>query len=1055
MRFDATPVLDPRTAADVLAELRQRRPSFLPEWLPVEGDAGEALSRIAARYGQVVIDRLNQAPDRAFLAFLDALGINLIPAQPARVPVVFKAFAGMGDGRAPEGTRVGAEVPGSQSPIVFETTSAIALAGARLTDVVAIWPDRDACAMHSVEATGGRPFTLFTPLAPIPHALYVAHDTVFDVAKDAVIEVSIELATPASAPLATAWEYWDGQNWQPFKPFSADATTGSQDGTAGFLRSGSVALRLTCGRPEKTTVMGIEARWIRCLPVDPLPPDPARVLPTIDRIRTRALVNWAPVALELDAASAGALPLDVSGTFHPFGRVAIPGAVFYLACDEAFGKPGASVSVTFDLPADPPLALASLKVRWQYWDGRQWTTIAALKEGGYLAPSVTTILSFTVPADIAATEVNGDRRHWLRAQLVAGGYIVKWQMTNPVDATKKIDMVDPAGPIVTGVRVIYRWRPPSEPVERCCTCNDFRFESHSRDIRWPGDPFAPFQPTQDATPTIYLGFDRPLPNDLVSLYFDVAEDEHELPALTWEGFDGERWLPLAAADESLSLGRPGIVSFIAPAVQPRPSAGVRSASGSTIVTASALEAAAFQPGQLVVLAQADQQESVRVAAVSDRTLTLDAPLAARYTGGTVTLAGLPRFGAPRDWIRARLEENGAPAAIPVTAIHLNAATAVQTQAIAGEVLGSGNGQPLQTLFFSQSPVLPGEQIEVRELEGARASVELPILRDELLQDGFTDDDLRTVADPRTGKVREVWVRWRARPHLYFSGATDRHYVVERARGRLSFGDGVNGRLPTVATDNIRARVYRAGGGLVGNVPRGAIARMLGGAFAESVFNPRGADGGADGESPVTVKDRGPETLRHRWRAISAKDYEAMARESSPAVAAVRVLPATASNLRPAPGRVTVIVVPQSQDPRPQPSLELRQHVHAYLAARLPGTLPASHVAVIGPTYLAVGATALAVPRVRGEAGLVADRLKAALFRFLHPLSGGPEAHGWDFGRDVFLSDVAALLEAVPGVDHVAQLDLLLDDAPVGPRVEVPPDRIVVAGALRIVMQAEV
>jgi predicted phage baseplate assembly protein len=202
-----------------------------------------------------------------------------------------------------------------------------------------------------------------------------------------------------------------------------------------------------------------------------------------------------------------------------------------------------------------------------------------------------------------------------------------------------------------------------------------------------------------------------------------------------------------------------------------------------------------------------------------------------------------------------------------------------------------------------------------------------------------------------------------------------------------------------------------------------------------------------------VKRRGPGALRHRWRALSAADYEAMAREASAGIAAVRVLPARAPNGRPAPGWVTVVIVPQSHEARPQPSFELRQQVHDYLTARTPGTLTSTQVAVVGPTYRPVGVVARVTPRGLGEAGVVADRIKARLELFLHPLTGGPEGHGWDFGRDVFLSDMAAILEAVPGVDYVRQLDLLLDDAPVGPYVEIPTDQIVVAGPLRIEMEA--
>jgi predicted phage baseplate assembly protein len=1039
------PVLVAQSAAETLAELLRRRPAFVPEWRDRPEDAGDALQRIVARYAQIVGDRLNQAPDRAFLAFLDMLGISLIPARPARAPIVFKTFAGLGDNRAPAGTRVGANVAGVPSPVVFETENAIGLAGSRLTDVVAVWPDRDACANHSADAGGGRPFTLFDRLQPVPHVLYLAHDRIFDVARDASIEVAIELAIAGSRPMATAWEYWDGQVWQSFKA--------SQDGTAGCSRSGTVSLQLTCGRPAKTTVAGTRALWIRARATEPLSPDPERVLAAVDRIRARSIVDQ-PATLEIETAFTGPLAVDVTSTFHPFGMTAMPGDVFYFANDEAFAKPGAIVSVNFTTASDEPKSYGTTKVRFEYWNGDRWTAVPGIADGAYFGDAgPSSYLTFTIPSDLATVEINGQTKSWLRARLISGGYFREniVEVTGPPN--QKVKIIEPAAPAIETVRIGYRWRPAFQPLEHCTSWNDFQYERHDRESRTPGSPFVPFRPIADATPAVYLGFDRALPNDLISLYIDVDENDAAAPPLIWEAWDGMQWRAVEADDGTVGLTRPGMVSLIAPAIAPRPSADVKQASTTRVETANALQAAPFLPGQLVIVAQGDKQESARVIAVEDAAIFLDAPLADTYNGGSVSLAPLARFGTPRDWIRARLKENGAPQPARVNGVFLNAAWVVQTQTITGEVLGSGNGQTGQTLFFSQFPVLPGEVIEVRELEGARAHVELPMLRDELIADGFSDADIRSVVDPRSGKVREVWVRWRARPHLFFSSPTDRHYVVERARGRIQFGVP-GGRLPVAGADNIRAQVYRAGGGLAGNVPKGAIDQMLGGAFAEAVFNPRAASGGADGESPDGVRARGPETLRHRWRAMAAADFEAMAREASAGVAAVRVLPATAANGRPAPGWVTVVIVPQSREPRPQPSLELRQQVHDYLTARTPGTLDPQQVAVIGPTYLPIGVAALVVPRVRGDAGSVGDRVRAALERFLHPLAGGPEGRGWEFGRDVFLSDMAAILETVDGVDYVRQLDLLLDNAPVGAYVEVPPDRIVVAGPLRIEMEAE-
>jgi hypothetical protein len=150
--------------------------------------------------------------------------------------------------------------------------------------------------------------------------------------------------------------------------------------------------------------------------------------------------------------------------------------------------------------------------------------------------------------------------------------------------------------------------------------------------------------------------------------------------------------------------------------------------------------------------------------------------------------------------------------------------------------------------------------------------------------------------------------------------------------------------------------------------------------------------------------------------------------------------------------VTVIVVPQSRSPRPWPSYQLRREVQDFLAARAPATVSARRIAVIGPTYLPIGATATVIPRDARQAGVVERRLRSALESFFHPLTGGPRGWGWPFGRDVYLSDLAAVMEAVEGVDFVRVLELSLRGVPMGDRVVVPADRIVVAGPIKIEMQ---
>jgi uncharacterized phage protein gp47/JayE len=427
-----------------------------------------------------------------------------------------------------------------------------------------------------------------------------------------------------------------------------------------------------------------------------------------------------------------------------------------------------------------------------------------------------------------------------------------------------------------------------------------------------------------------------------------------------------------------------------------------------------------------------------------RALAVPGSAVALWPGGEL----YDRFGTPRAWLRARLEHDGPPRPATVRSVALNAVWAAQLETFENEVLGSGTGEPGLVLFARHLPLLPGETLEVRELTGARAHVEEPILRAELAAAGVAEEDVRVVLDPRTGRTAEVWVRWRPRDNLLFIGPGAREYTVERTRGRVLFGGGANGMAPPAGADNVRLRRYRSGGGVVGNVAAGGVTQLLAGVLAEQVTNARAAEGGADGEPLSRVLRRAPQLVRHRRQAITAADYEAMALEASPAVAVARALPTTHPGGRHAPGWVTLRVVPHGTEPRPTPSFGLRDQVRRFLEPRVPAVVR-GRVAVLPPLWLAVGVEAVLSPVDAGAAGAALDAARAALQRFLHPLTGGPEGLGWPFGRDVYLSDVAALLEGVAGVDYVEMLALSVDGVLAGDWLDVPADRLVVAGSLRL------
>jgi hypothetical protein len=148
--------------------------------------------------------------------------------------------------------------------------------------------------------------------------------------------------------------------------------------------------------------------------------------------------------------------------------------------------------------------------------------------------------------------------------------------------------------------------------------------------------------------------------------------------------------------------------------------------------------------------------------------------------------------------------------------------------------------------------------------------------------------------------------------------------------------------------------------------------------------------------------------------------------------------------------VTLLIIPQSDERRPVPSFGLREQVRKFIEAHAPADVAAAgHIYVTGPQYLEIDVDTTLAPRNADESGEVETRVRRALESFFHPLRGGPEGQGWALGRDVFLSDVASVLERVEGVDYVKELALLQGGALQGERIPVGDDRIVVAGEIKI------
>jgi predicted phage baseplate assembly protein len=206
-----------------------------------------------------------------------------------------------------------------------------------------------------------------------------------------------------------------------------------------------------------------------------------------------------------------------------------------------------------------------------------------------------------------------------------------------------------------------------------------------------------------------------------------------------------------------------------------------------------------------------------------------------------------------------------------------------------------------------------------------------------------------------------------------------------------------------------------------------------------------ATGGAATESLDAVKARGPQKIRHGGRGISAEDLEWLAREATPEVARARCLSLTGPAGHAQRGWVTLIIVPFSQEVEPQPSAQTKRRVRDYLVARVPVAL-SKGIRVTGPKYTLVGIRAEIVPLQPDQAAVVEARLRNNLNSYLHPLTGGQDRQGWQFGQPVRLSEIARVIETTEGVDYAAQLIMLNDGHIFDELIPVDADGLVASGS---------
>lgn len=374
-----------------------------------------------------------------------------------------------------------------------------------------------------------------------------------------------------------------------------------------------------------------------------------------------------------------------------------------------------------------------------------------------------------------------------------------------------------------------------------------------------------------------------------------------------------------------------------------------------------------------------------------RAFTQSGHVLLRGPGDKLAKSALGQVTKPLYWLRAQLVRGNYESSPKLSSVLTNTARATQAITVRDEVLGGSDARPNQAYTLVNKPVL-NLTLEVDEGSGFRP--------------------------------------WTQVGDFNASGPDAAHYVLNATTGDVTFGDGVNGRIPTAnlanANTSIVAREYRWGGGKKGNLAVG-LARDLQ-TFVEGVesaVNLRNSSGGTDEETVTQAKRRAGDAVKNKGRAVTPEDFEALAKETP----LTRILRAKALALMhpqfpgaKIPGAVTVIVVPEGDGPRPTPNESTLRAVCLWLnKARLLTT----EVWVMPPVYRTLLVEADVIVKGDEDLATVKREIEERIKTFLNPLTGGENGGGWDFGGPVYYSKVYRVLIETPGVDRIENNQMVL------------------------------
>ena len=994
------PPMDPRDTRALVQQLKEMLPFYTPEWRfsPDDPDAGTALFLIFARMFAGTIKRFNQVPRRNLAAFLNMMDINLLPACPASAFLTFKLSSV--DAQAvlvPKGTQALATAADGEQ-IVFESENNLLVTPAIPVAIYNSSGKHDRIVEIPAQVLVDNPDNSQQEVALLDcfygenlqeHCLLLGQPDLLNISGKSILEIEINNSRQQfkeqrdcellANPEYTEWLYRTDDNWKAFSE-------------VGIRTNRIILKKQEAGLIDYGDIDGQSNRWICCR----VKPGKIQALSNIEfdmaSMKARTLPEDNEPGLLPDMLFYNDIPLNMEDCY-PFGEFFGLYDTFYLASQEAFSKKKAMISISFKLKHEPRI-------------------------------------------------MNNDNTH-----------AIEWKMI-----MKKSDLKEPERPNLFIQKVLWEYWDGNGWVR---LFSGSQYEDIFMHVT-ARPSILKFKCPDDIKPTMINDqMNYWIRARVLSIYNIYAPDGvYHAPRL--EGvhlnyeYTEESLVPtsflslnnLEYCDHRKELGKEDVM------IQPLP--GLDLAYPATylgfeqpplkgpISMFFSLREQSYDPDDSPAL---DWEYSGRNSAGTNWT-RLDC---VDYTdnlstseclvfGGPPDFSRVRMFGRELFWIRAvnydgKFDRASNRPVLPVAkGLFMNTIRVIQQESAFSENIANPGGEPHFFYDLPRTPIVT-EEIWVQESAQLSEGEKEVLLRDKDLK-------VREIRD-EWGNLRELWIKWERVKDLSLSGPGDRHYTIDLSSGRINFGDNQNGRIPPRSNiSNIEIK-YWTGGGSKGNVGAGQINSLRHSLpYIDRVYNPQPAYGGCEKESFDEALLRGPQSIKHCGRAVTAGDFETMAREVSRNVARVKCLPNTNRRGEKEIGCITLVILPRGGREASSTFPALKQEVERYLYQRISGNLlyPGG-LEVIEPLYIEISLTVVLVVDNIDNMQVVETEAQEKLKEFLQPELYDNHNRGWNIGEYPHISILYTLLKSVNGVNYIENVSMTVHKLINGERIEIDPRQI--------------